>query len=552
MTGKKKDLTYYGIGLAVIIIINWIASGSFLRIDLTEDKRYSLAESTKDIVSSLDNRVDITVYLHGNFPAGFKNLERAIEETLAEMTVYSGKNLHYRFIDPYQKETDKKKRGKFFQKLAQLGLQPTTIVSKRDGIDQKTLVFPGAVISYKGKQIAVPLLKGNREQDLYQSIETIEFEMVSALKIILQDKVKQIAFIEGHGELNDIQVYEAMSALSLQYNVGRLNLSAPAKIGKDIAAVIIAQPKKAYTEAEKYKLDQYVMNGGKLLFFMDAVEIRKDSVGLQGLPYDLNLRDLLFRYGVRVNTNMIQDLNASPVPVREGENYKLLPWPFYPLLNEFNTKHPIVKNMNALLTRHINTLDTIKAVGVTKTPLVFTSKYTRVKPQPVVYSAEELRINLDKNYYTSGQLPVSYLLEGNFTSLYKGRPIPDGILQSDFKDFKSEGSDRGKVFVFSDGDLLVNAFDQQAKKPYPLGFDQYTREVYSNKQFLLNVINYMLDEQVVRQAFSKNIVKRPLDTFKIKEEKTKWQIINVALPIILVLIFGMIRWWIRKSIYAKF
>ncbi|MCP4520469.1 MAG: gliding motility-associated ABC transporter substrate-binding protein GldG [Cytophagales bacterium] len=551
MKGKKRDIVLYIVGLLVILLVNWVVGKSFMRFDLTEDKRFSLASSTKSIVSTLDSPLRVQVYLHGDFPAGFKNLERSIEETLEEMSAYAGKNLKYEFIDPYKKETDKKKRGEFFKSLVQLGLQPTSVVSNEGGSNKNTLVFPGAVLVYKGRKIAVPFLKGNREDDLYQSMETVEFELVSGIKVLKQERKKRVAFVEGHGELADAEVFQAMNALSLQYEVGRMNLSLPDKI-ENLEALIIAQPKQAYTEQEKYKLDQYLMNGGKVLFFMDAIETRKDSVGLQGLPYDLNLRDLLFRYGVRVNMNMIQDLNASPVPIRDGQKYKLLPWSFYPLLNEFNKEHPIVKNMNALLTRHINTLDTIKAKGVKKTPLVYTSKYTKVKSQPIVYSAEELRINLDKNYYNSGQLPVSYLLEGNFTSLYAGRPLPDSLSFEATKVFLSKGNGKGKVLVFSDGDILANAFDQKAGKPYPLGFDQYTREVYSNKQFLLNAINYMLDEEVVRQSFNKNIVKRPLDKFKVEEEKTKWQIINVVVPVLLVVLFGIVRWWIRKRKYASF
>lgn len=550
MTGKKKDLVQYGVVIVVLILVNWITSSSFLRFDLTADKRYSLASSTKEIVSSLEHQLKITVYLHGNFPAGFKNLERSVKETLQEMKAYGGTNVKFEFVNPYEKEKDKKKRGEFFKKLVQLGLQPTTIVSNDGESNQNTLVFPGAVLNYQGKQIAVPFLKGNREQDLHQSIETIEFELVSAIKVLNQKRRKRIAFVEGHGEFTDAEVYQAMDALSLQYDVGRIDLNVPQKI-EQIEALVIAQPKREYTEEQKYKLDQYLLNGGKLLFFMDAVEVRQDSLGLRGLSYEHNLRDLLFRYGIRVNTNMIQDLNAAPVPIKEGENYKLLPWSFYPLLNEFNTKHPIVKNMNALLTRHINTLDTIKADGVIKTPLVFTSKYTKVKSQPIVYPVEELRINLDKNYYTSGQLAVAYLLEGKFTSLYKNRPIPQGITSKVAKEFKQEGTE-GKVFVFSDADVIANSFDMKAKKPYPLGFDQYTREVYSNKQFFLNTVNYMLDEQVVRQSFAKNIVKRPLDKFKVDAEKRMWQFINVVVPVILVILFGLIRWYLRKRTYANF
>lgn len=280
------------------------------------------------------------------------------------------------------------------------------------------------------------------------------------------------------------------------------------------------------------------------------MEVRTDTGGVQALPYDLKISDLLRQFGVRVNENMVQDLNASVIPVRaENNQIQLKPWTFHPLLNTFSD-HIITKNLGPLLSKNIGTVDSVKADGVIKTPLVFTSKYTRVKGAPVVYSVEELRINTDENYYPQSNLPVAYLLEGTFSSMFEHRPKPKNINTDNFR----ASGDQGKVVVCSDGDIILNEIDQQSGRPYPLGVNRFSRKQYDNKKFLENTVNYMVDESGVTQLRAKEFHLRPLDEFMIDDanEKLRWQLINMLGPLVVIIIFGVARYYLRKVRYTRF
>jgi gliding-associated putative ABC transporter substrate-binding component GldG len=296
-------------------------------------------------------------------------------------------------------------------------------------------------------------------------------------------------------------------------------------------------------------MDQFVMAGGKALFCIDAIEVRKDSLGLQGLPYQLNLTDFFFNYGVRINENSIRDLSSAPVRVNTGSEYKLMPWSFHPLISNFGD-HVITKGFDgaAIYMRYINTIDTIKTqTAIKKTPLMFTSNYTRVQPQPVFYSVDELRIIMDKRYYPHQHLPVAYVLEGEFKSLFKGRNLPEGVEVGGKKDFG-----KSAIVVVSDGDLLIPEVQESTGKPYPLGFHPLSQRTYMNKTFVKNTMDYLLGEKSISNLRAKQVDFRPLDKFRIKEEKLKWQIINILIPILLVILFGIIRYYLRKKKYASF
>lgn len=547
---KNRDLIVFTVLVLGLVLINIASHFKFFRLDLTSDKRYSISEGTIHALESLDKPLKVKVYLHGQFPAKFTKLEDAVKETLNEFKAYTSE-IEYQFINPNEAINDSL-RGVQFRDIMQKGLQPISLKETEGANSSELFVFPGAVLKYGDRFFAINFIKGaemsSPEERISRSISELEYEFASAIKILSQEKKKRISLIGGHGEIPPNVLSDLLTDLGKTYDIKVLNLASVSKIEKT-DAVIVAQPTGEYTEADKAKLDQFIVSGGKALFCMDALEVRKDSIGMQALPYKLNLTDLFFNYGIRINENMVQDLTAAPVRVNTGSEYKLLPWSFHPLISTFSD-HVITKGFDgaAIYMRYISTLDTIKTQSlVKKTPLMFTSNYCKIKSQPVVYSAEELRIYLDKRYYPNENLPVAYLLEGNFKSLFKGRALPIGVESDQRKDF-GESS----IIVVSDGDLLVPEIQEKTGRPYPLGFHPLLSQTFMNKTFIKNSLDYLLGENSISNLRAKQVDFRPLDKFQIQEDRLKWQIINIVIPILLVLLFGILRHILRKRKYASF
>ena len=553
---KKRGiaLTEFVLTVAILLLVNIIASQYFFRIDLTEDKRYTIAPATKKILKNLDDVVYVEVYLEGEFPAGFKRLQSSIKETLDEFSIYAGSKVQYKFIDP-SAETDPQRRGRIYNQLAQRGIQPTNLFAKEKDKQIEKLIFPGALVVYKEKEVPVQFLKGNKAagsaEMLNQSVEGVEYELISAIRQLTIGNKKSIAFVEGHGEYPAKDVADAYQSLSKFYNVYRIKLEQINDLS-DYDALIIARPQTAYPEQDKFKLDQYIVNGGKVLFFLDAVKVDMDSISANGalaIPYEYSLDDLLFKYGVRVNRNLIQDLNSGFYPMNVGTmgdkpQIQLVNWRYFPLLNTFGD-NPIVKNLEAIYSKFISTIDTVKAIGITKTPLIYTSQYCKVYSAPVDVQFNEARKQPDPRDYNQGPLPVCYLLSGEFASLYKNRPLPSPGLA--FKE-KNKSS---QLIVFSDADIIRNDIGKDGRE-YPLGFDRFSGNTFGNKAFVLNALDYMLNEEGLINVRAKEIMLRPLDKLKVEEERSQWQIINLVLPILLVIVFGIIRYYLRKRRYERF
>lgn len=557
MKSKKWEaFLKLGIGLLVIGLLNILANQYFFRIDLTEEKRYTITDATKETLRNLDDVVYIDVYLEGSFPSGFKRLQNAIRERLEEFRVYGGNNIQFKFIDPSQAE-NAKARNEFYLALADKGIQPTNLFATEDGKKIEKLIFPGAIIAYGGEETAVMLLKGNQaatpEERLNQSIEGIEYELIAAIRKLSVTTRKKIALIEGQGELDSLHIAGMTNVLLQNYEVFHVNL--PHKENLDAYdAIIVAKPDTTFSEADKYKIDQFIMKGGKAMFFIDVMRINMDSAGENGtyaFPLTLNLEDLFFRYGVRINNNLLQDLNAGAHPVVTGflgdqPQIRLLPWPFYPIINYFG-RHPIVKNLDAVYTRFVSSIDTVKAEGISKTPLLYTSKYARALAAPVRVNLNDLRDVVPENFQ-SGPFPVAYLLEGAFTSLYKNRILPKGANK---EHFVAEGVP-SKILVIADGDFIENDVNPQNLSPYELGFDPYMQVSFANKDFLMNAMSYFLDDVGIITARTKEIKIRPLDKLKLKQDKLKWQLINLMLPLVIILLYGIGRYYYRKRKYTRF
>ena len=539
--------------LLILVFANLIAGSFFFRLDLTEDKRYTISEASKNIMKGLNSNIYIEVYLEGKFPAGFQRLQKSIRETLEQFRNFSGDKIDFKFIDPGE-SADIKTRNAVFDQLAKQGLQPTNLMVKEGAEQVQKIIFPGAIVRVKDKVVPVQLLKGNQAassgERLNQSVEGVEFELANGIKMASSNRNYKIAVLKGHGESTSKTIQDIGLTLKQYYSVDVVNLKTTDSLFK-YDAVVIIKPKEKFEEFEKFKLDQFIVKGGKALFFLDGIKAELDSIkpdGSLGFPYETNLDDLLFKFGVRLNADLLLDMNCGAIPLVVGfvgdkPETKLVPWRYYPVLNDFG-KHPIVKNMDALFGRFVSTLDTTINSNIKKTPLVFSSKYSKTVASPVRLSFNEARLNPQPEQYKLSRLPVAYLLEGQFTSLYQNRMIPEASSKINFK----ETGLPSKVVVVADGDFIRNDTSKSGEY-FALGYDRYTGTSFANKDFVLNTLSYLLDEKGVILAKNKTIALRPLDIPKINSEKGYWQIINIAGPILLIILFGVFRLFARNRKY---
>ncbi len=554
---KLEDILIFANGFVFIVLLNLLAAKQFFRIDLTEEKRYSLKEETVRILQNMDEEVHVEVFLEGKLNASFQRFQKAILETLEEFRIYSGNKITYAVSNPAAAMSENA-RNEFMADLAARGIQPTNIIDTREGQREEKIIFPGVIVSYEGVETGVMLLKGNKagtpEEEINQSIEGVEYEIISAVYNLVNTDRKQIGFLSGHGELDSLNSFSLFNELEKVYDVFQIELSSAADL-KQFDALIIAKPTKIFSEVDKYLLDQYIMRGGKILFLIDKVNASMDSLSRDDYfagPGNLNLDDQLFKYGVRINPDLVQDRRSGMYPVITGEvggkpRIQMIEWPFFPLIGEF-ANHPVTRNLDAILTRFCSSIDTVKAPGIKKTPLLMTSPYSRKIATPVHININELRKNLRDSDYSTRFIPVGILLEGKFTSLYKNRFPPQGFESSQ----KRDESNPTKLVIIADGDLARNDVNPRTNQPQPLGFDPMTNRTFANKDFLLNIMAFLTDESGLIQARNKEVRIRPLDKVKIKDGRVKWQVLNLTLPLLILIAYGVLRSYLRKRKFAKF
>lgn len=542
--------------VAFVVLINLIAANNFFRIDLTEEKRFTVKPATRDMLASLDDNVYVEVYLEGELNAGFRRFQRSIRETLEEFRIYSNNKVNYTFIDPAT-AMSKQAQNEFIRALGEKGITATNVVERVDGETSARLIFPGALVSYGGFETGVMLLKGNDaqspEEEINQSIEGVEFELANAIYKLFNTDRKRVGLLTGHGELDSLDIAAFNNALLEQYDVRKVNLSRRSDLDT-YNAVVVIKPRTAFSEADKYKLDQFVMRGGKLVFLLDRSNASMDNVSDENslaIPLDLNLDDMLFRYGVRMNHDLIQDRNSSLYPIVTGESggkprMQMLEWPFFPLINHF-ADHPVTRNLDAVLTRFVSSIDTVKAEGVRKTPLLMTSEYSRVVATPSNISVNELLTKVSPEEFRAGSRTVGYLLEGKFTSLFRNRFAPEGLTSGPAMEF----SENAAIVVIADGDIARNEINSRTGQAQPLGFDPFSNYTFANQDLLMNIMAYLTDEDGLITVRSKEVKIRPLDRQRISSEKVKWQVINLVLPVVAVVMLGVFRAWYRKRKFAR-
>lgn len=559
VNSRKKDLTRLAIFLAGIMLLNFGASLFFTRIDFTAEKRYTLSPITKSILAGLQDQVQITVYLEGDFPAGFKRLRNSTNDLLRDFDTYSGGKLQFDFVNPTS--GDQKSQEESYQRLIEMGIEPTNLsVKTEDGMSQK-IIFPAALITYKGIQIPVKLLQTKAgispEEVLNNSIQNLEYAFASAIKKVTTGGSVRIGFTEGHGELNDLQLSDAIKSLGDSYEVGRVNLAnIPFEGLKRLKVLIIAKPEKPFSEADKYKIDYFVMNGGSLIWSLDQVNAELDSLRGAGeqlaFPKKLDLDDILFKYGVRLNYDLIADMNSAQIPLNVGDvggqsQIQLLPWLFYPVFVPVST-HPLVKNLDGIKSEFPGTIDMISVKSIRSEVILSSSPYSRKLEVPTMLSLQMVEQEPDPSLFQGTPMATGVLLEGNFPSNFRNRPVPQGINE---KINIPEISKPAKMIVLADGDIFKNQINTSDGSPYPLGFDRYTQQQYANKSLLLNAADYLSDDSGIIGLRIKEIKLRLLDRAKIRQEKTFWQLINIGLPIILLIVCGIFQHYYRIRKYTR-
>jgi gliding-associated putative ABC transporter substrate-binding component GldG len=559
---KRQDLLRFAAIVGSLLVLNFVAQQFFFRLDLTEEKRYTMSPATKTLLTELKQPVTITVYLAGDFPPTFRRLEQGVRETLNEMQVYGGGNLNFIFIDPSAAGTEAA-RNQFYSTLFKKGLKPTNLGANENGKRVEKIIFPWAVVQAGGQSRNVLLLRGSQvaspEQRLNQSIEGLEYELANAIRQVAPPggAKRRIGVITGHGELDNAQMGDILTSWQQNYDVFRVNLSQVKDLRGNLDAVVVAKPTQPYSEEEKFRLDQFITHGGRAMFFIDALRVDLDSVSRNGAslatPYNLNLDDLLFRYGVRLNPNLLLDLNSGQIPLVTGmtgnkPKIEPLPWQLYPLINRFSP-NPITRNLDAVYLKFVGNIDTVKAAGIRKTELMTTSRYTRRLPAPVPINFNDARLEPNQKLYQNSYQAVGYLLEGTFRSLFANRAAP-GTTQ--YQPDQNPNAVPSKILVISDGDFLRNDVDPKSGRPFRLGFDRLANTEFANRELILNATDYLLDETGLIAVRGKQITLRPLDKVQLADHRRPWQLLNLGAPLVLLAAFGAVRAWRRKRRYARF
>lgn len=562
----RRDLTRLTLGLILLFLLNYVGSFVFHRFDLTSEKRYTLSPQSKKIAENIQGPAFFKVYLEGSkLPAGLVRLRDETKEMLDEFRAYSGGKIQYEFIDP-SANPNQDEREAFYKQLYKEGLTPVDLQIQESSGNSDLMIFPGAILSYRGQEVAMQILKNQGNQDpmttINHSIEQLEYDIDNAIHKLSINYKSQVAFIQGQGELDSVQTASAAQALSEYYVVRNIAIDHHSGSLLDsggivrFAAIIIAKPDSAFTEADKLAIDQYIMHGGKVFWLIDPLYTPIDSLVTSGrtmaFPNDLNLEDMLFNYGVRLNNDVVLDYQCSAVPINiamEGQQpqWQLGQWFYEPLIGPTGN-NPIVKNLGLVEFNIASTLDTIGVKGIKKTILLATSKYTKLQSAPARISTGIIHLHLTEDLFRQSFQPVAVLLEGKFTSLYKNRiPYPYNTAKYYFL----PESKPTAMIVVSDGDVIANSTAYHGHVAQPLGQDQYTLQTYSNKDFILNCMNYLCGDSSLLSVRGRELKIRLLDDKKVKLQKTQWQVINLVVPVLLIILLGLIWAYIRKEKYAK-
>ena len=560
---------FTGVLLFVNILSNARFSGKplYAQFDLTEEKRFTLTNGSRELLRNLDDVVTITVLLEGSFPAGFKRLQNATREILDDFRSESG-YLEYEFEDPSDGSTEEINARR--EELKKDNIHPINLRVKDTDGSSEQLIYPYAICYYRGRSIAVNLLENEipgvaPELILNNSVRLLEYKFSSAIQKLKEGHKPVIAFTTGHGELSPLETADFEKTLRQYYDTGRIHLDSLISISQDASVLVVAKPRGPFSEKDKFKLDQYVMHGGKILWLVDRIRVDLDS--LQGRKeyfpseYDLNLEDLFFNYGVRIEPNLVLDMQCSSIPLVTGTlgnapQFDLFPYPYH-ITATPRTEHPIAKSLNAVNLFYPSAIkwDIGATMKIQRTPLLESSPNSRYQYLPVGMNFDFLRYDLDPAKFDKGSQTLAVLMEGIFPSMYKNRvsaEMMSGLNQIGVS-YRAE-SEATAMIVVSDGDVVKNKvnFNAEGRPTFlPLGFNEFNKGYYANKDFLVNAVEYLMAKKGFIEARGKEVKLRLLDTVKAKKNKEWYQAVNILVPLMFFGIFAAVFLVLRKRKFAK-
>jgi ABC-2 type transport system permease protein len=549
--------------IAAIILVVSASTLVRLRLDLTEDKRFTLSKPTRNVLKHLKNDVFIQVYLDGEIPIPLKRLKRSVGEILDEFRIVSSHKIDFEFINPSGNK-DAKQREALYQSLVSKGLSPVNLqAGDAEGGSTQKIIFPGMIVNYNGIEVPVNFLNNSTpsyEQNILRSVEGLEYEMIQTISTLSSDTINKIAFIEGHNEIPEIETADITMSLARFFTVDRGMIGGKTGILDKYSAVVIAGPQKAFSESDKLVLDQYIMNGGKVLWLVDEVAVNSDSLAsgeTVGLYRPLNIEDQLFRYGARINPMIVQDIECISIRLMVmsgGTRQQVVPapWVYYPLLKP-SANNPITRNLNRVRGEFVNYIDTVGLDGAIKKKILLSSSaLSRTISPPVIISLKEAELTHSAKDFNKPNLPVAVLLEGIFPSAFKNRMVTNLTDDRNLK-IRTESKET-RMIVIADADMIRNEVERSGlnETPLPLGRDKYTGQIYGNRDFLINCLNWLVDKNGIMELRSRELKLRLLNTHMIKTERLKWQIINIAGPVIIVILAGWLYSYLRRRKYAKY
>ena len=560
---KKTGRWWWIPVITLLFFINYLAAHFHQRFDLTNEKRFTISSPVKKLLNNLDDVVQVDVFLKGEFPSGFKKLATSTDELLQEFKEYSNNTIQYRFISPDEQIEGSNKT--YADTLAALGMQPINLKVQLKAGEQTQFIYPAALVHYKNKVLPVSLYPGTKmlitPQELNSAEALMEFKFANAIEQLSQNNKPLIAYSYGNGEPTGTNTYDLVeNILRKKYSLFTIDIKKEPIIPDTFKLLMIVKPTMAFSEEEKIKIDQYIMHGGKVIWFLDRLNAEMDSLQLknQVIAYDrnLNLEDLLFKYGVRINPDLLMDLQCDflPFDVNANKQFEFLHWNYFPLF-ETRSNHVINKNLGLVAGRFVNSIDTVKTGTVIKTILLSSSANARTIATPALISGEENRNAPEDAQFNKQNVITGVLLEGKFTSLFANRMPLNSMdsLQKYGSPFQPTSTANNKMIIISDGDVVLNGTSKG--QPLPMGVNAYTMETqyqyqFANRDFLQNCLDYLINNSGLSEAKSKDYTLRLLDPIKIKEERITWQLINILLPVCMIFIVGFIGQYWRKRKYS--
>lgn len=578
--GQHKNILW-GV-IALFLSLLYLSTFFFFRIDLTAEKRFSLTQPTKHLLKGLDSIITVQVFLTGDLPADYKKLSIATKDMLEDFRSLAGNHIQIKFEKPGADITNDTAKVMLYDSLSKLGVVFENNVSAQTEKETNQLIIPSALVSFRKNQkpIAVDLRSSRKVYKQYNVINDntpqedveatrnaaealLEFKFADAIDKLTRKYVPTVAYAVGNGEPTDLTVNDLGESLRNEYRLAVFDLKQGYPDPGIIDALMIVKPTQPFTDEDKLKLDQYVMQGGKIIWFIDKLHAELDSLMRSQAEYTaydrgLNLDDILFRYGVRINPDLVQDLNCSKIPIVIGSNpdgspkMQRIPWPYYPFLAT-HSDNPISKNLDRVLPIFPSSIDTVKAPGIDKTILLASDTNSRRISSPAIVSINSVKSDEDLMSFTKSYIPVAVLLEGKFTSLFQNRiseAMMDSVKKNTGKPYLAIGSKPSKQIVVSDADIVTNAISKTSG-PQPMGLIPFENYRFANREFLLNSIDYLVNNNGLFESRNKDFILRLLDKAKVEEQKTRWQFINIVLPIVLVILIGIFFQWRRKNKYQS-